>query len=112
MKFFALVVLTAAWACVFLAPKTTWSRIIQFLIFGALGAVFTLAGGFSYWWDSGMRPSQKSPFLLICGALTLAAQAMTVLRGVLENEGGAPWPERRIKRANSNPPARNGSSDA
>ena len=56
---------------------------------------FTLAGGFSYWWDSGLRPSKATPWLFIWGALTLASQAGNLLRAVFEGEGGTEWPGRR-----------------
>ncbi len=83
MNAFAAITMIAAWACFFLAPKSTASRLAQFFIFGLLGAIFTLAGGFSYWWDSGMRPTQKSAFPLICGLVILASQVATFLAGAL-----------------------------
>jgi hypothetical protein len=94
MKFFALIVVLAAWMCLFLAPRGTVSRLLQFLIFGLLGIVFTLAGVFQYWWNSGMQPSQKSAFLLICGLLTLASQLGTLVFAVFGGEGGTEWPRR------------------
>lgn len=98
MKFFAFVVMLAAWGCLFLAPRSTLSRIVQLLVFGLLGTVFTLAGGFAYWWDSGMRPWQKSAFILVCGVLTLASQALTMLIAVVEDEADTQWPERKRRR--------------
>lgn len=104
MKFFAFLVVVSAWSCVAFAPRTGPSRVLQLIVFVTLGALMTLAGGFAYWWDSGMRPSQKSAFVLICGVLTLASQAGTVIRAVLETEGGMPWPERTTRRQRRDPP--------
>lgn len=98
MKGVAFLVMAAAWVCVWWAPRSGASQILQFLVFGALGAVFTVAGGLSLWWDSGMRPTQASPFLLVCGLLTLASQGLVLLRGLFENEGGTPWPDRNNRR--------------
>jgi len=98
LKIIAFLIMAAAWVCIFVAPRSAPSRLVQFLIFGILGAVLVLAGGFSYWWDSGMRPSEKSPFLLICGILTLASQASTMLVGFLGDEGGTSWPDRPGRR--------------
>ena len=98
MKLLSLAILAAAWAALFLAPKSTPSRLLQLLLFGILGTVLTLAGGFAYWWDAGMRPGQKSAFILVCGLLTLVSQSSTVLRGALDQEGGMPWPRRAGRR--------------
>lgn len=98
MKYLAFITLAAAWVCVFLAPKSTASRLLQFVLFGLLGTVFTLAGGLAYWWDSGMRPSGKSAFVFVCGVLTLLSQVSTGLQGFLGNEGGTDWPDRTSRR--------------
>ena len=99
MKVAAFLVMLAAWGCVFFWRGTA-ARVLQLIVFGLLGAVFTLAGGFALWWDSGMRPSQASGFIFGCGLLTLLSQAGTVFFAVLGNEGGMEWPERspRAKR--------------
>jgi hypothetical protein len=96
MTFFAVLTVIAAWGSVLLGRDCEGGllRALLVALFLGLGVLFTLAGGFAYWWDSGMRPTQASPFLLICGLLTLASQAGAVLRGVLENEGGFHWPGR------------------
>lgn len=98
MKWLAFLVMATAWVCVWWAPSSGASRIVQFLVFGTLGAVFTVAGGLSYWWDACMRPTQASSFLFVCGLLTLASQGLVLLRGLFENEGGTPWPERKNRR--------------
>jgi len=98
MKIFALLIVAAAWVSFFIAPKSAWSRVLQLLVFGLLGAGLTLVGGFSYWWDSGMRPSAKSPFILVCGVLTLASQASTLFMGVLEDVIELPRSQRKFKR--------------
>lgn len=97
MKFIALLILVAAWACFFLAPSGGLSRVVQLIVFGGLGAVMCLAGGFQYYWASHMLPGQQSAFILVCGLGTLASQAGTILHAVLGNEGGTEWPEARRK---------------
>lgn len=92
MKFIALLVLVAAWACFFFAPSGTFSRLLQLLVFGGLGLVMSLAGGFQYYWASHMLPGEQSAFILICGVGTLASQAGTILVAVLGDEGGTEWP--------------------
>lgn len=98
MKFFSFLILASAWGCFFFAPSGTLSRLLQFLVFGVLGAVLSLAGGFQYWWNSGMAPSQKSAFILLCGLGTLASQASAFLQGFLGDEGPVSWPERKSRR--------------
>jgi hypothetical protein len=98
MNFIAFAIMAAAWLSFFLAPASAPSRLIQFLVFGPLAALMIFFGGMAYWWDSSMRPDQASSFIFVCGIFTLASQAVTILRGVLENEGPMPWPERRKKR--------------
>ena len=93
MKAIALLILVAAWGCLLFAPAGTASRVLQMVVFGALGGFLTLAGAFDYWWSSNMLPSKKSAFILICGLGTLASQASSLLRAVLGGEGGADWPE-------------------
>jgi hypothetical protein len=91
MKTLAVLTTIAAWACILLLPRSTGLRVLQLLVFGLLGTVFTLAGGFQYWWNSGMLPSQKSALILVCGLLTLLSQAGTLLQGMLSDEGGSEW---------------------
>lgn len=98
MKVLAFLVAASAWAAFLFAPKSTPSRMLQFVVFGLLGALLTLAGGFSYWWDSGMRPTHRSAFILVCGIVTLVSQAATFLVGVFDQEGGMSWPDRDSRR--------------
>jgi hypothetical protein len=91
MNVVAFLVVIAAWGCT-LFWRGGWARVAQLIVFGLLGAVFTLAGGFQYWWNSGMKPTDASPFLFGCGVLTLLSQAGTILIAVFSNEGGMPWP--------------------
>jgi len=98
MKFFALFILVSAWASFYFLPFGTASRVIQMLVFGFLGALLTLAGGFQYWWDSSMLPDQKSALILLCGLGTLASQASSFLRGFFGGQGGTDWPQRESKR--------------
>ncbi|MCW5655476.1 hypothetical protein [Hydrogenophaga sp.] len=96
MKTIALLTVIAAWGSVlFLRPEGTGLRVLLMVVFLLLGTLFTLAGGFAYWWDGGMRPDKASPTVLICGLLTLASQAGSLLRAVFEGEGGTEWPGRR-----------------
>lgn len=80
MKPIALLILFSAWACLLLAPPGMVSRTLQLLAFLGLGALLTLVGFVSFYWDSNMRPSQQSAFILVCGLGTLASQVGTVLR--------------------------------
>ena len=95
MIFIALLTALAAWFSVLRPPESTGLRVLLMVVFLLLGTLFTLAGGFSYWWDSGMRPSKATPWLFIWGVLTLASQAGNLLRAVFEDEGGTEWPDRR-----------------
>ncbi len=79
MKPFAVLILVSAWACLLLAPSGTLSRTLQLLVFLGLGALLSMVGFFSWYWDSNMRPSQQSAFVLICGLGTLASQIGTVV---------------------------------
>ena len=85
MNAIVLLLTLAAWAGVFLLPGAGW-RLLQFLVFGGIGLLLVVFGGFAYWWDSSMRPSVASPLLLICGVLMLLSQAGTFVRGLLESE--------------------------
>lgn len=95
MSFFALMTALAAWLSVWRPPESTGLRVLLMVVFLLLGALFTLAGGFAYTWDSGMQPGKASPWLLIWGLLTLASQAGNLARAVFEGEGGTDWPGRR-----------------
>ena len=99
MKILAFLILVSAWICFFLAPAGSVSRLIQLLVFGLFGLVLALAGGFQYWWNSSMLPSEKSAFILVCGLGTLASQLGTFLQGFLGNEGGTDWPQPKSKRS-------------
>jgi hypothetical protein len=79
VKPFAVFILVSAWACLLLAPSGTVSRTLQLLVFLGLGALLSLVGFFSWYWDSNMRPNQQSAFVLVCGLGTLASQIGTVL---------------------------------
>ncbi len=98
MKFLAFIILASAWASFYFLPTGTASRVIQMLIFGALGALLTLVGGFEYWWDSSMLPNQKSAFILLCGLGTLASQTGAFLQGIFGGQGGTDWPQPQSKR--------------
>lgn len=96
MTSFAVITALAAWACVLAwRPEGTRLRVLLMVVFLLLGTLLALAGGFSYGWDSGMRPTKASPTVFICGLLTLASQAGNLLRAVFEGEGGTDWPGRR-----------------
>jgi hypothetical protein len=87
----AFVVVIAAWGCT-IFWRGGWARLAQLIVFGLLGALFTIAGGFQYWWNSGMRPSDTRPFLFGCGVLILLSQAGTFLLAAIGNETGMRWP--------------------
>lgn len=97
MQVAAFIVMVASWACLFFW-RSTPARLAQLIVFGLLGAVFTLAGGFAYWWYSHMQPSRSSPFIFGCGLLTLLSQAGTVLMAVLRDTSEVPWPDSREPR--------------
>ncbi len=97
MKIAALLVMISAWACVFLWRGTA-ARVVQLIVFGLLGTVFTLAGGFAYWWDSHMRPDQSSSLLFVCGLLTLLSQAGTLLSAVFHDLSEIDAPRRTLPR--------------
>lgn len=101
MKVAALLVMIGAWACVFLWRGSA-ARLAQLIVFGLLGTVFTLAGGFALWWNSNMQPSQSSSFIFVCGLLTLLSQAGTLMAAVFhdlsEIEGPGRTPRARRTR--------------
>ena len=105
MNVIAFLVVIAAWGCTFFW-RGGWARVAQLIVFGLLGALFTIAGGFQYWWNSGMRPSDASPFLFGCGVLILLSQAGTVLVAVLDTEGIMPWPGDGPRAPKRRPPAK------
>lgn len=94
MNAFAVLTAIAAWACLFFAPRGTFSRVVQTLGFGLLGTVFVLAGGFAYWWDSGMRPTQKDATIFVCGILTVISALIVWLQAATDAEFG-PDPRKR-----------------
>ena len=81
MKFFAVFVTIVFWASLFWRPPLAL-RLVLFVCALLLGILFTLFGGFSYWWDSSMQPSKKSAVVFVCGLLTLASQLGVFLRGL------------------------------
>lgn len=87
MKTIAVLVALAAWAHLLFWRPAPWVNGLLFMAFLAAGAVFALAGGFSYWWDGGMRPSQRSATVLVCGLLTLAAQAARLFGWAAGDDG-------------------------
>jgi hypothetical protein len=105
MNVIAFLVLIAAWGCTFFW-RGGWARVAQLVVFGLLGAVFTIAGGFQYWWNSGMRPDEASPFLFGCGVLILLSQAGTIVLGVIGNETGMPWPGDEPRPPTRQPPVK------
>ena len=88
MKTFAVLVALAAWGHLLFWRPAPWVSWLLFMAFLVLGSLFTLAGGFSYWWDSGMRPSQRSAVVLVCGLLTLAAQAGRLFKSLSDDDLG------------------------
>jgi hypothetical protein len=97
MKVFAVLVVISAWACVFLW-RGTLARVSQLIVFGLLGTIFTLAGGFAHWWDSHMRPDQSSSLIFVCGVLTLLPQVATLLMAIVDDEINVPQRAARQKR--------------
>ena len=95
MKSLAVLTAISAWAGLLWLPRGTLSRLLQMLVFGLLGVVFALAGGFAWWWDSGMRPTQANATIFVCGVLILLSQTGALLQAVLGDEGGTDWPTRR-----------------
>jgi hypothetical protein len=71
MQVAAFIVMVAAWGSMFLWRGTA-ARLAQLIVFGL--------------------PSQASPFIFVCGPLTLLSQAGTILLVALGNEGGMDWP--------------------
>jgi hypothetical protein len=102
MKLIAFCVMALSWLSL-LVWRGDGARVIQAFVFGTVGTVLALAGGFAYWWDSSMRPSQASSFIFICGALAVLPHLLFVVRAVLENEGGMEWPRKHPKRPKSPP---------
>jgi hypothetical protein len=96
----AVLVVISAWACLFLWRGTV-ARVPQLIVFSVLGTIFTLAGGFAYWWDSNMRPDQSSALIFICGLLTLLPQAGALLSAMAEHEIDMP---KRAERPRRRPP--------
>ncbi len=95
MTFLAFITALASWASVLLPPRSTAARVLLMGAFLLLGSLFALAGGLAYWWDSGMRPRQASPWLMVFGLLTLASQGGNLLRAYFEGHGGSDWPGRQ-----------------
>lgn len=93
MKLIAFSILVASWACLFFWRSES-GRLIQAILFAALGLLLALAGGLSYWWDSAMRPSQASGFILFCGIFAALPHVVRIVLNVLEAEGGVPFPRR------------------
>ncbi|RYF83163.1 MAG: hypothetical protein EOO29_04430 [Comamonadaceae bacterium] len=69
----------------------TWRKgVLRALLlfgFGALGVPMALLGGFAYWWDSSMQPSQKSATLMVCGIVMVLMNVVGALRSVRDD----PW---------------------
>jgi hypothetical protein len=82
-------VVVAAWGCT-IFRRARWARAARLVALGLLGELFTIAGGFQYGWNSGVRPSDASPFLFGCGVLILLSQSGTFLLAALGNESGMP----------------------
>ncbi|MGC4027759.1 MAG: hypothetical protein QM696_02640 [Steroidobacteraceae bacterium] len=100
MKAAAVLMMFCAWGCMFLAPRTTLSTLLQLLVFGAAGALFTLAGGFSWWWAQGRE--DRSALIMVCGLLTLAPVAWVWLWAAADAEFGPdPRAARRRDRGKS-----------
>lgn len=82
----AVMAMLAAWGCMFFAPRGSLSTLLQLLVFGLLGALFTLAGGFAWWWGQGRE--DRSALIMICGLLTLAPTIWVWLRAAADAEFG------------------------
>lgn len=79
LEVLAFAIVIAAW-WVALLGRSTWLAVLSLVAFGFAGGLMVFFGALSYWWDSGMRPGSQNPFLLLCGLVTLVAQAVSVLR--------------------------------
>jgi hypothetical protein len=80
---FAILATLAAWW-----GATRWRAIgalkmLQLLVFGTLGVLFFVFGGFAYWWDSGgfSSPGQASRVVPVCGVLILLAEFVLIALG-------------------------------
>ena len=87
MSFKILTTLLAIAAC---ANAFAWREgaLRAMLLYGflALGVLLALAGGFSYWWDSSMQPTQKSAAILVSGLVMLLASAVGIFRLAADDE--------------------------
>lgn len=59
MKVAAFLVMIAAWGCLFMW-RSVPARVAQMIVFGLLGTLFTLAGGFQFWWNSNMQRARAA----------------------------------------------------
>ena len=63
-------------------------RAIALLLFQAVSLLLALMGGFSYWWDSGMRPGQKSAVVRVSGLVMFIVSLLAMLRSGSKDD----WP--------------------
>jgi hypothetical protein len=73
MKTTAVMMAIASWVFVFFPPRVLVGALLT-VFFSIGGLFFLIAGAFSYWWDSGMQPSQKSAVILVSGIAIMIAQ--------------------------------------
>jgi len=84
-KVIAFLIMGLAWASLLWRTGTAM-RVLMFAAFGFVGGLMTLFGAFAYYWDSHMRPDQRSVFLLVCGILTLLSQAGNFIKAIFGDE--------------------------
>ena len=85
MKILAFLIALAACANAFWLRHPSWRGLLGFVFLG-LGVAMTLAGGFSFWWDSHMQPSKKSAALLVWGIVSAVAGGIALLRTAADDE--------------------------
>lgn len=84
-KVIVFLIMALAWASLLWRTGTAM-RVLMFAAFAFVGALMTLFGAFAYYWDSHMRPDQRSAFLLVCGILTLLSQAGNFVKAIVNDE--------------------------
>jgi len=72
-------------------PMPKVLRFIVFVLALLIGSFLAIGGGFSYWWDQSMRPTQASAVPFVCGLLILASQIPMLIRsfvgGIFPGDG-------------------------
>ena len=85
MNAVCILITLAFWGVLFVGMSRPFRFLISILA-GAIGGLFTLAGGLNYWWDRSMQPGQASAVMFVCGLLILASQIGVLLRSLLASE--------------------------